>query len=1006
MDNNGNLYVAATSPMIHCMGSTMRSLVDCSKLASLLLVFPSRESLPLVSTREPPNYDITGAGSLEGEAAVHVRAEHELFELSTVLVFDCVLCMSSSWSCQWCEMENICLSLHEKCQISLKLDNTTSICPQIDPIVRNKMIMAVNSDQMITLQMLHINDQEQSHFAYRFHYRGITVVRNASLKKSMLSCDSWNYTLNRNVSQISLQMEVLRNGILIDKSSVTIKLQPYGFRLFNMSFIGSKLEMCMVRWYLPVEGGTRIEIRGRDLGSSLGAIKGRVFVTGSKCKVIEFEITSRNLCEVSAGIGSGSVPLRLKQTGRRFANPTMLYKFVDPQSLSFYPSFGPLSGSTKLTIYGSNLDTGSNTSILIGIYPCEVLLSSSLLSSITCLTNQSDKIGIYRIIQVTIDRSIRIFHGRFEYRSDPIIEEIHPKEIFQNSGRVIERENLNSVLNAKMFIKYTNSEGAISELSDCHMHNTTLMRCLSPRVFLSSSILLSTSIPWPVAFLMDGVQPVRDFGGRIQLFSSAHQNSCTTRSEQLFCRAPQTEPEAMDEKDNVVDGGRPLVVVILGTMLYELGFVEYEAFAELQTGVTDLKITNDNQSIPFHNKTESYIQILFRNITLHNNSLHGQQFLNRNIQFLLKLVEMVDSALSSLVVGSSLDDMRYCTEVVFAILNHHILLSLKKCEPHIIFRQSGSLADLCFMEYLKDGPGQSMYLLYKALKYQIERGPVDAITGDAQYSLNDSRLLRRPFNVTSMIMLMTVEISCFSFYQSVFEVELPQTNLLATSTHSIQYYHLEQPLSTENCIGKKDDAANTSIPEIFLTRLLIRIVQKFVDGFVESITYTNGKECPSLLLFVFHIFDGIDTRNNFTDETAVRSWKVNIWILRFWVNILSNIDYVLDVERIPAVDGSLAVIAQTLVDAFSNANYKFEKESPSSKLLFAKDIKRYRTQVANFFPKCCLMRFAGVQSIFVNISGIRFVYTHVIQEGPFVSAGNKNSFVHLLSKARLEIPNI
>lgn len=43
----------------------------------------------------------------------------------------------------------------------------------------------------------------------------------------------------------------------------------------------------------PMEGGTRIEIRGRDLGSSLGEIKGRVFVAGSKCEVIEFEIASR-----------------------------------------------------------------------------------------------------------------------------------------------------------------------------------------------------------------------------------------------------------------------------------------------------------------------------------------------------------------------------------------------------------------------------------------------------------------------------------------------------------------------------------------------------------------------------------------------------------------------------------------------------------------------------------------------------------------------------------------
>lgn len=80
---------------------------------------------------------------------------------------------------------------------------------------------------------------------------------------------------------------------------------------------------------------------------------------------------------MSPGIGSGSVSLRAGQTGRRFAHSTMVYQFVDPQPLSLYPSFGPLSGGTKLTIYGSNLDAGSNTSILIGIYPCKVLQKAS-----------------------------------------------------------------------------------------------------------------------------------------------------------------------------------------------------------------------------------------------------------------------------------------------------------------------------------------------------------------------------------------------------------------------------------------------------------------------------------------------------------------------------------------------------------------------------------------------------------------------------------------------------
>uniref|UniRef100_A0A0R3RZR7 Plexin_cytopl domain-containing protein n=1 Tax=Elaeophora elaphi TaxID=1147741 RepID=A0A0R3RZR7_9BILA len=371
-------------------------------------------------------------------------------------------------------------------------------------------------------------------------------------------------------------------------------------------------------------------------------------------------------------------------------------------------------------------------------------------------------------------------------------------------------------------------------------------------------------------------------------------------------------------------------------------------------------------------------------------------------------------ALSSLVVGSLLDDMRYCTEAVFAILNHHIFLSLHKCEPHIIFRQSGSIAEqiftvwfsLCFVEYLKDGPGQSMYLLYSALKCQTERGPIDAVTGDARYSLNESKLLRRPLDVTSMQLLVIPfdsfkqspiilwVLSCDTISQvnkklldtiysnEPFSARLAKLKCLndynikenalltmkPTSANShqkyfgkasnsksdgppIQYYHLEQPRSRENRIGTEDDPTSTSIPEIFLTRLLTSkgMVKKFVGRFLESVIYAKSFECPPLLSFVFHAFDEIAIRNNFMNKMAVRSWKVNLWILRFWVNILSNIDYVLDVERIPAVDSSLAVIAQTMVDAFSNTNYKFGKESPSSKLLFAKDIKRYRMQVAHFF---------------------------------------------------------
>lgn len=39
--------------------------------------------------------------------------------------------------------------------------------------------------------------------------------------------------------------------------------------------------------------------------------------------------------------------------------------------------------------------------------------------------------------------------------------------------------------------------------------------------------------------------------------------------------------------------------------------------------------------------------------------------------------------------------------------------------------------------------GEPLFKLFKAIKRQVEKGPVDAITGDARYSLSEDRLLRQ-----------------------------------------------------------------------------------------------------------------------------------------------------------------------------------------------------------------------------------------------------------------------
>lgn len=67
--------------------------------------------------------------------------------------------------------------------------------------------------------------------------------------------------------------------------------------------------------------------------------------------------------------------------------------------------------------------------------------------------------------------------------------------------------------------------------------------------------------------------------------------------------------------------------------------------------------------------------------------------------------------------------------------------------------------------------------------------------------------------------------------------------------------------------------------------------------------------------------------------------------LRFWVNFIKNPDFIFDIDKTPTVDSCLSVIAQTFMDSCSTSDHRLGKDSPSNKLLFAKDIPQYRETV-------------------------------------------------------------
>ena len=70
------------------------------------------------------------------------------------------------------------------------------------------------------------------------------------------------------------------------------------------------------------------------------------------------------------------------------------------------------------------------------------------------------------------------------------------------------------------------------------------------------------------------------------------------------------------------------------------------------------------------------------------------------------------------------------------------------------------------------------------------------------------------------------------------------------------------------------------------------------------------QECP---IAIKHLFDFLDERArwyNITDPEVIQTWKNNSVVLRFWVNLLKNPQFILDIDMPYPVDSTLSTIAQ------------------------------------------------------------------------------------------------
>ncbi|XP_077487862.1 hepatocyte growth factor receptor-like isoform X3 [Amblyomma americanum] len=128
------------------------------------------------------------------------------------------------------------------------------------------------------------------------------------------------------------------------------------------------------------------------------------------------------------------------------------------------PSFGPLAGGTNVTLYGDNLDIGSQQTVIIGAESvCHIIKVNR--TSLECSTSAGPKDAVNQelVVALGIDSADVPFlsadnlGSTFTYKPDPVIDSISPNTATFSGNSTIEVRgaNLNSVARPVMVTRVT-----------------------------------------------------------------------------------------------------------------------------------------------------------------------------------------------------------------------------------------------------------------------------------------------------------------------------------------------------------------------------------------------------------------------------------------------------------------------------------------------------------------------------------------------------------------------
>uniref|UniRef100_A0A3B4Z990 Plexin-A1 n=1 Tax=Stegastes partitus TaxID=144197 RepID=A0A3B4Z990_9TELE len=836
----------------------------------------------------------------------------------------------------------------------------------------------------------------------------------------------------------------------------------------------------------PISGGTRVTIEGSYLnaGSYVSVSIGPQPCYFKKRNAREI------VCVTPAGLAPGSTSVLVDIDDAELRNPEVKFNYTeDPTVLRIEPDWSIASGGTLLTVSGTNLATirepkirakyGQNCTVYNN--SVMVCLAPSVADSELGFSETGtgpDEIGFY----MDNVNALVVVNETFSYYPDPVFEPLSPSGVLElkpTSPLILKGRNLipaapgNSRLNYTVLIGETPCILTLSESQLlCEWPNLTGQHKVTIRAGGFEYSPGTLHIYSDSLLTLPAIIGIGGGGGLLLLVIIAVLIAYKRKSRD----ADRTLKRLQLQMDNLES---------------RVALECKEAFAELQTDIHELTQELDGAGIPFLDYRTYAMRVLFPGIEDHP---------------VLKEMEVQANVEKALTLFGQLLTKK-----------HFLLTFIRTLEAQRSFsmRDRGNVASLIMtalqgeMEYATgECAGEPLFMLYCAIKQQMEKGPIDAITGEARYSLSEDKLIRqqidyktltlhcvnpenenapevtvkclncdtitqvkeklldavykgspysqRPkasdmdlewrqgrmariilqdedvttkidndwkrlntlahYQVTdgSVIALVPKQNSAYNISNSsTFTKSLSRYESMLRTASSPDSLRSRTPMITpdlesgtklwhlvknhDHSDQREGDRGSKMVSEIYLTRLLATkgTLQKFVDDLFETIFSTahRGSALPLAIKYMFDFLDEQADKHSITDYDVRHTWKSNCLPLRFWVNVIKNPQFVFDIHKNSITDACLSVVAQTFMDSCSTSEHKLGKDSPSNKLLYAKDIPNYKNWVERYYSDISRMPAISDQDMsaylaeqsrlhlsqFNSMSALHEIYSYIIK---------------------------